>query len=427
MINIVTLGCSKNTVDSEHLAAQLLHNGHQVVFDSNDSRAKTVIINTCGFIGDAKEESIDTILRFAAAKTAGAIDKIYVTGCLSQRYAGELATEIPEVDAFFGVDDWPEVVAVTGGKYDENLRTARQNSTPAHYAYLKIAEGCNRGCGYCAIPLIRGKHRSVPQEELLVEAEMLARKGVKELIIIAQDTTYYGLDLYGEPRLAALLEALCAIEGIEWIRLHYAYPARFPEDVIHVMRCQPKICKYLDIPFQHISDSQLRAMRRGVTRAETFELIASLRAEIPGIALRTTLLTGYPGETEADFAELVDFVEQARFDRLGVFPYCAEEGTFSALNLPDDVPEEIKQARADRLMRIQNAISYENNLKRVGRQERVLIDRIEGSTAVGRTQYDSPEVDQEVRIEGGAALVVGEFYLVRITEADDYDLVGELV
>jgi ribosomal protein S12 methylthiotransferase len=426
-INIVTLGCSKNTVDSEHLAAQWRHNGFGVVFDSDDTRARTVVINTCGFIGDAKEESIETILRFASAKTAGAIDRLYVIGCLGQRYRDELAAEIPEADGVFGVDDPAHIVAAVGGAYDDRLRTARLTSTPPHYAYLKIAEGCNRGCGYCAIPLIRGRHRSVPQEELLAEAEMLARRGVKELIVIAQDTTYYGIDLYGEPRLAALLEGLCAIEGIEWIRLHYAYPARFPEDVIRVMRTRPKICKYLDIPFQHISDSQLKAMRRGVTRAETLELIRRLRAEVPDIALRTTLLTGYPGETEADFAELAAFVEQARFDRLGVFPYSEEEGTYSALHLPDDVPDQVKQARVDRLMRIQNAISYENNLRRVGREEKVLIDRLENGTAVGRTQYDSPEVDQEVRIENAGSLTVGEFYRVRITAAEDYDLFAVLV
>jgi ribosomal protein S12 methylthiotransferase len=426
-INVVTLGCSKNTVDSEHLMAQLEANGHRVVFDANDPDAKTAIINTCGFIGDAKEESIETILDFVRAREAGLIDRIFVVGCLSQRYRDELVAEIPEVDAFFGVHDWPAVVEAVGGSYDPALAVRRHLTTPSHYAYLKISEGCDRSCGYCAIPLIRGRHVSVPIEELLAEAGLLAARGVKELIVIAQDTTYYGLDLYGERKLAELLRRLCRVEGIEWIRLHYTYPAGFPQEVIGVMRDEPKICKYLDIPFQHISDAQLKGMRRGHTRAQAEALIERLRAEIPGIALRTTLLTGYPGESEADFESLLDFVRGVRFDRLGVFPYSEEEGTYSALNLRDDVPPQEKERRAERIMKIQSEISLENNERRVGSVERVIVDRIENGLCVGRTQYDSPEVDQEVFVSADPPLVPGDFATVRITSAEDYDLYGSVV
>ena len=427
IVNIVTLGCSKNTVDSEHLMAQLHNSGFGVVFDSNDTAAKTVVINTCGFIGDAKEESVNTILAFADAKTEGKIERLYVAGCLGERYREELAQEIPEADGVFGVNDWADIVREIGGRYDEKLRTERLLTTPSHYAYLKISEGCNWGCGYCAIPLIRGKHVSVPMEELLAEAGILAKKGVKELIVIAQDTTFYGMDLYGERRLAQLLEQLCGIDGIEWVRLHYTYPAHFPEDVIRVMREQPKICKYIDIPFQHVSDSQLKAMRRGLSKTETYELVRQLRTEIPDMAIRTTLLTGYPGETDADFAELLEFVERVRFDRLGVFPYSEEEGTYSALKLPDDVPDDVKQERVDQVMHVQNRISYENNQKRIGRKEKVIIDREENGYYIGRTQYDSPDVDQEVLIKSATPLDAGQFCLVKITSADDYDLYAELL
>ena len=426
-VNVVTLGCSKNTVDSEHLMAQLRANGFEVVFDSNDTAAKTVVINTCGFIGDAKEESVNTILSFANAKTAGQIDRLYVCGCLGERYREELAAEIPEADAIFGVNDWADIVREIGGKYFPDLATERLLTTPQHTAFLKISEGCNWGCGYCAIPLIRGKHKSVPMEELLAETEILAKKGVKELIMIAQDTTYYGMDLYGERKLAELLSKLCRVEGIEWIRLHYTYPTGFPQDVIEVMRDEPKICKYIDIPFQHISDSQLKSMRRGLTKDETYALVQRLRTEIPDIAIRTTLLTGYPGEMEADFAELLEFVEKVRFDRLGVFPYSEEEGTHSALKLKDDVPEEVKEERVDKVMRLQNRISNENNQRRIGRVERVIIDREENGYFVGRTQYDSPEVDQEVLIETSVPLSIGEFYTVKITSADDYDLYAGII
>ena len=342
-INVITLGCSKNTVDSEHLMAQLAAAGYTVTHDSDRTDAKVVVINTCGFIGDAKQESIDMILRAAAAKQTGKIERLFVVGCLSERYAEELRAELPEVDEFFGVKDWDDIVRALEATPRPALATERRLTTPKHYAYLKISEGCNWKCGYCAIPLIRGPHASVPMETLLEEARKLAAGGVRELIVIAQDTTYYGLDLYGKRRLAELLEALCRIDGIRWIRLHYAYPTAFPDEVIEVMAREPKICKYLDIPFQHISDDQLAAMHRRHTKAQAYELIDKLRQAIPDLALRTTLLVGYPGETEADFEELLEFVRTVRFERLGVFPYSEEEGTYSARNLPDDVPEEVKQ------------------------------------------------------------------------------------
>ena len=425
-INIVTLGCAKNIVDSEHLAGQL-GDGWEVVYDSDSTDAKVVVINTCGFIGDAKEESINTILRFAAAREAGDIDHLFVMGCLSERYRDELRAEIPEVDEFFGVNNLVDILRTVGERYRDELRGERRLTTPAHYAYLKISEGCNWGCGYCAIPLIRGKHVSVPFEELIDEATALARKGVRELIVIAQDTTYYGLDLYGKRRLGELLRALCRIDGIEWVRLHYAYPAHFPQDVIEAMRDEPKICKYLDIPLQHISDRMLRSMRRGLDKAETIRLVEDLRREIPDIALRTTLLVGYPGETEADFQELMEFVAATKFDRLGVFPYSEEEGTYSARELTDDVPQEVKEARADAIMELQRDIARGGNERLVGTTQRVIIDRRDDDFWVGRTQYDSPEVDQEVLIPAVETLRPGEFATVRIVSADDYDLQGELV
>ena len=399
-INVITLGCSKNTVDSEHLMARLAAAGYEVVFDSERADADTVVINTCGFIGDAKRESIETILAAAAAKQAGRIGHLFVIGCLSERYADELRAEIPEVDDYFGARDWSGIIAALGAESRDNLATERMLTTPDHYAYLKISEGCNWLCGYCAIPLIRGKHVSVPMETVLEEARRLAARGVKELMVIAQDTTYYGIDLYGRRRLADLLTELCRIDGIEWVRLHYAYPASFPDEVIDTMAREPKICKYLDIPFQHISDRMLSAMKRRHTKAEAMDLIRRLRERIPDIALRTTLLVGYPTETEADVAELEEFVREAHFDRLGVFPYSEEEGTYSAENLPDDVPDEEKQRRADRIMALQERISLENNLARVGR---VMIP------AAGRR------------------LLRGRFYDVRITGAEDYDLYAEAI
>ncbi len=425
-INVITLGCSKNTVDSEHLMARLAAAGYEVLFDSDRTDAKVVVINTCGFIGDAKQESIEMILRAAEAKKAGRIEHLFVIGCLSERYADELRREIPEVDEYFGARTWEGIVRALGASEDPALATERRLTTPKHYAYLKISEGCNWKCGYCAIPLIRGPHVSVPMEELEEEARKLAASGVRELIVIAQDTTYYGIDLYGKRMLAELLRRLCRIDGIEWIRLHYAYPAAFPEDVIEVMASEPKICKYLDIPFQHISDAQLSAMLRRHTKAEAMELIRKLREAIPDLALRTTLLVGYPGETEADFEELLAFVREVRFDRLGVFAYSEEEGTWSAEKLQNDVPEEVKQQRVERIMALQNEISRENNLRRVGRTERVLIDSRQGDWYVGRTQYDSPEVDEEILIPADAKrLLKGHFYTIRITSAEDYDLYGE--
>ena len=427
-INVITLGCSKNTVDSEHLMAQLAAAGYQLTFDSDRTDAKVVVINTCGFIGDAKQESIETILDAVAAKEAGLIEKLFVIGCLSERYADELREEIPEVDEYFGVKDWADIVAALGAEYKTENETERVLTTPAHYAYLKISEGCNWLCGYCAIPLIRGKHESVPMEQILDEARKLAERGVKEIMVIAQDTTYYGIDLYGRRRLADLLTELCRIEGIEWIRLHYAYPAAFPEDVIEVMAREPKICKYLDIPFQHISDNMLSAMKRRHTKAEAMELIERLRERIPDIALRTTLLVGYPGETAEDVAELEAFVREVKFERLGVFPYSAEEGTYSAENLEDNVPEEEKQRRADKIMLIQEQIALDHNLARVGRTMRVVVDSRQGDYYVARSEYDSPEVDQEILIPTELRqLRRGRFYDVRITGAEGYDLYGEVI
>lgn len=427
-INIITLGCSKNTVDSEHLAAQLAAMDYKIVFDSDRLDADVVVINTCGFIGDAKQESIDTILRAAQLKEEGAISELFVVGCLSQRYADELRPELPEVDDFFGVNDWAGVVERLGAKYRTENETEREISTPSHYAYLKISEGCNWMCGYCAIPLIRGRHKSVPMEALVAEAEKLAEKGVRELMVIAQDTTYYGVDIYGERKLAELLERLCRIEKIEWIRLHYAYPTDFPDEVIEVMAREKKICKYLDIPFQHISDNQLTLMKRRHTKAEALALIEKLRAAIPDIALRTTLLVGYPGETEEDFMELMEFVKTTKFDRLGVFAYSEEEGTYSATRLKDNVEDSVKQERVERIMRLQERVSLANNARRIGQKMRAIIDRKEGDFYIGRSEYDSPEVDQEIIIDSaGKRLYRGRFYDVEVTDCEDYDLYARVL
>lgn len=426
-INVITLGCAKNRVDSEHIAAQLAAMGYQILFDSDRTDAKIVVINTCGFIGDAKQESIDTIFEAVNAKNAGLIDRLFVIGCLSERYADYLREQIPEVDDYFGARDLSGVVKALGGEYNSDS-TARELSTPKHYAYLKISEGCNWRCGYCAIPGIRGKHISVPMERLIEEAESLAAAGVKELMVIAQDTTYYGMDLYGERKLAELLEKLCRIKGIEWIRLHYAYPVDFPQDVIDVMAREPKICKYLDIPLQHISDNQLSLMHRRHTKAEAIELLNRLRTAIPNIAIRTTMLVGYPNESAEDFEELCEFVEEQCFERLGVFPYSEEEGTFSATQLTDNVPQRVKEYRAEEIMRIQNPISLENNRRRIGAVERVIVDGRQGDYYVARSQYDSPEVDEEILISAATKrLFRGRFYTVRITDADDYDLYAEII
>ncbi|MFG6353796.1 MAG: 30S ribosomal protein S12 methylthiotransferase RimO [Alistipes sp.] len=427
-INVITLGCSKNTVDSEHLAAQLADAGYEIVFDSDRTRSDVVVINTCGFIGDAKKESIDTILAAAAAKQQGLVGELFVIGCLSERYADELRAELPEVDDFFGVKNWEQIVERLGARHRRELETRRMLSTPSHYAYLKIAEGCDRMCGYCAIPLIRGRYVSRPIEELVEEATALAESGVRELIVIAQDTTCYGIDLYGRRALAELLERLCRIDKIRRIRLHYAYPTDFTDELIDTMAREKKICRYIDLPFQHISDSQLAAMKRNHTSAEAYALVDRLRERIPGIALRTTLMVGYPGESEADFEELMQFVSRVRFERLGVFAYCEEEGTYSARRLKDDVPEDVKQERLDRIMRLQERISLESNAARIGATMPVMIDSHEGDYYIGRTEFDSPEVDGEVLVQaGGRRLRRGCIYDVRITDAEDYDLYGSVI
>ncbi len=427
-INVITLGCSKNTVDSEHLAAQLADAGYEIVFDSDHTRSDVVVINTCGFIGDAKKESIDTILAAAAAKQQGLVGELFVIGCLSERYADELRAELPEVDDFFGVMNWEQIVERLGARHRRELETRRMLSTPSHYAYLKIAEGCDRMCGYCAIPLIRGRYVSRPIEELVEEATALAESGVRELIVIAQDTTCYGIDLYGRRALAELLERLCRIDKIRRIRLHYAYPTDFTDELIDTMAREKKICRYIDLPFQHISDSQLAAMKRNHTSAEAYALVDRLRGRIPGIALRTTLMVGYPGESEADFEELMEFVSRVRFERLGVFAYCEEEGTYSARRLKDDVPEDVKQERLDRIMRLQERISLESNAARIGATMPVMIDSHEGDYYIGRTEFDSPEVDGEVLVQaGGRRLRRGCIYDVRITDAEDYDLYGSVI
>lgn len=425
-INIVTLGCSKNTVDSEVLMAQLLASGIACVHNSDDMTHKVVVLNTCGFIGDAKEESIDTIMECVEQKEEGNIEKIVVFGCLSQRYKDELTAEIPEVDAFFGVDDLAEIVEYLGGAYDESLIVKREVTTPSHYAYVKIAEGCNWGCSYCAIPLIRGRHKSRKMEDIVSEVEILALRGVKEILLIAQDLTYYGKELYGERKLAQLLEKLCKIEGIEWIRLHYAYPTAFPLEVIEVMKREPKVCKYIDIPLQHVSDRILKSMKRGLSMEESISLMEKFRSEVPEIAIRTTFIAGYPGETDEEFEELIDFVKKSKFERMGCFAYSEEEGT-AAANLEDDVTPEVKEARVERIMRIQEEIALQNNLKFVSTEQKVIIDRCEGDYFVGRMEFDSPEVDNEVLVESAKPLVIGGFYQVEILRAENYDLIAKAI
>lgn len=425
-VNVVTLGCSKNIFDSEVMMAQLKANKFDVEHESMNDDAQIVIINTCGFIDNAKQESIDTILRYAEAKAEGMVDKVYVTGCLPERYKEDLENEIPEVDAFFGTRELPRLLKTLKADYKHELVGERLLTTPSHYAYFKIAEGCDRPCSFCAIPLMRGKHKSTSMEELLEQAKGLAAKGVKELMLIAQDLTYYGLDLYGERTLAKLLTELEKVEGIEWIKLHYAYPSGFPMDVLEVMRNSYKVCNYLDIPLQHGSTSVLKAMRRGTTREKTEALIADMREKVPGIAIRTTLIVGYPGETEDDFQEMYDWVEKSRFDRLGVFTYSHEENTH-AYSFEDDVPEEVKKERADKIMELQSGISYELNQEKVGKTFKVLFDRVEGDYFIGRTEFDSPEVDNEVLIKKDAAYVrIGDFANIKITSADHYDLYGEV-
>ena len=426
-VNVVTLGCSKNLFDSEVMMAQLKGNKFEVEHESQVDDSEIVIINTCGFIDNAKQESIDTILRYAEAKNDGLVDKVYVTGCLSERYKEDLIVEIPEVDAFFGTRELPKLLKTLKADYKHELVGERLLTTPSHYAYFKIAEGCDRPCSFCAIPLMRGKHVSTPIEELVEQAKGLAKNGVKELMLIAQDLTYYGLDIYKKRALADLLEALAQVEGIEWIRLHYAFPAGFPMDVLDMMNKYDNICNYLDIPLQHGSTKVLKDMRRGTTREKTEELIKQIREKVPGITIRTTLIAGYPGETEEDFQEMYDWVERSEFDRLGIFTYSHEENTH-AYNAEDDVPDEVKKERADQIMELQSGISYNLNQKKVGKTFKVLFDRVEGDYFIGRTEFDSPEVDNEVLVRKEETFVrLGDFAHVKITQADHYDLYGSVV
>ncbi|ADB41327.1 30S ribosomal protein S12 methylthiotransferase RimO [Spirosoma linguale] len=425
-INIVTLGCSKNLVDSEVLFTQLKGNGMNVTHESKKDDANIVVINTCGFIDNAKEESINTILRYVDAKEAGIVDKVYVTGCLSHRYKDELEVEMPTVDAWFGTNELPRMLKTLRADYKHELVGERLLTTPAHFAYLKIAEGCDRPCSFCAIPLMRGGHVSRPIDELLTEARSLARRGTKELILIAQDLTYYGLDLYKKRNLADLIDQLADVEGIDWIRLQYAYPSGFPMDILDVMRNRPNVCNYLDMPLQTGSTELLKLMRRGITREKTESLIETIREKVPDITLRTTLIVGHPGETEAMFQETYDFVERMRFDRLGVFTYSHEDDTHS-FTMPDDIPADIKQERADELMDLQQGISQELNQQKVGKTYKVLFDRKEGGYFIGRTEADSPEVDNEVLVPATQYVRLGDFANVRIDRAEEFDLYGEVV
>ena len=427
-IDIITLGCSKNLVDSEKLMRQLEANGYKVTHDSPNPQGEIAVINTCGFIGDAKEESINMILEFCEAKEEGKLKKLYVMGCLSERYLKELEVEIPQVDKFYGKFNWNELLTDLGKAYHDEIAIERTLTTPKHYAYLKISEGCYRSCAYCAIPIITGKHISRPMEEIIDEVKLLVSQGVKEFQIIAQELTYYGVDLYKSQKLPELIEKIAHVPGVEWIRLHYAYPTHFPEDLFRVMRENDNVCKYMDIALQHISDNMLTRMRRNVTKSETYELIEKFRREVPGIHLRTTLMVGFPGETEEDFEELKEFVQKARFDRMGAFAYSEEEGTYAAETYEDSIPQEVKQARLDELMALQQEISAELSNAKIGQEFKVIIDRKEGEYYIGRTQFDSPEVDPEVLIKADEKrLFSGRFYRVRITNADDFDLFGEII
>ncbi|MBP5381519.1 MAG: 30S ribosomal protein S12 methylthiotransferase RimO [Bacteroidaceae bacterium] len=428
-IDIITLGCSKNLVDSEHLIAQLEAAGYSVTHDAEEPKGDIAVVNTCGFIADAQEESINTILKLAQRKVDGKLQRLFVMGCLSQRFLNELKQEIPEVDKFYGKFDWNLLLEDLGNNWQEDLRHHRRLTTPGHYAYVKISEGCNRHCSYCAIPLMTGHHKSRPMEDILEEVRYLVSKGVKEFQVIAQELTYHGLDLYHECRIAELVEQMADIEGVEWIRLHYAYPTDFPMDLLRVMNRRPNVCKYLDIALQHISDDILSDMRRNITKEETYRLIENIRKEVPGIHLRTTLMVGYPGETEEDFAELCEFVKWARFERMGAFAYSEEAGTYSAQHHKDDVPEETKQARLSKLMRIQQGISADVQADKIGKELRVMIDRREGEYFVGRTEYDSPEVDPEVLIpvSENPQAKVGCFHCCQIDSAEDFDLYAHII
>ncbi len=427
-IDIITLGCSKNLVDSERLMGMLKAAGFNPTHDPTTPKAKIAVINTCGFIGDAKEESVNMILDFVQAKQEGRISKLYVMGCLSQRYRNELQKEIPEVDKFYGKFDWTGLISDLGATERKNLCGERLLTTPKHYAYLKISEGCDRHCSYCAIPIITGAHHSRPIEEILAEVSNLVAQGVKEFQIIAQELTYYGIDLYQKQMIAELIEKIAQVPGVEWIRLHYAYPSHFPLELLEVMRKYPNICRYLDIALQHISDHMLDLMHRHVTKSETYQLIDTMRKEVPGIHIRTTLMVGHPGETETDFEELKQFVRDMKFDRMGAFAYSEEEGTYAAIYYEDAIPQEVKQQRLDELMAIQQEISAELNNAKVGQVLKVIIDREEGEYYVGRTEFDSPEVDPEVLItKTGKKLQIGVFCQVRITSAEDYDLFGQIL
>lgn len=429
VVDIITLGCSKNLVDSERLMRQLELEGFGVTHDEDNPKGDIAVVNTCGFIGDAKEESINMILQMARRKRDGNLRKLYVMGCLSERYMKELRQEIPEVDAYYGKFDWETLLRDLGKEYHGEASLERCLTTPSHYAYLKISEGCDRNCSYCAIPIITGKHRSRPMDDILQEVRLLVSQGVREFQVIAQELTYYGLDLYGKRMIAELVDAMARIEGVEWIRLHYAYPSQFPLELLDVMASHDNVCKYMDIALQHISDNILQSMHRHIDKRQTYALIQEMRRRVPGIHLRTTLMVGFPGETDEDYRQLLDFVRDVRFERMGAFAYSAEDGTFSGDNLADDVPEEVKQARLSKLMRVQQTISMEVQASKVGSVFRVMIDRKEGEYYVGRTEYDSPEVDPEVLIRADSArpLAVGNFYDVKIHDSDDFDLYGHVV
>ena len=427
-IDFISLGCSKNLVDSETLMGLMDANGYQCTHDSDNPQGEIVVVNTCGFINDAKEESINTILEFAQAKTEGKIEKLFVMGCLSERYLAELEEEIPEVDGWYGKFNYKQLLKDLSGE-DFNVCEGRRHiTTPKHYAYIKISEGCDRHCAYCAIPLITGRHHSRPMEDILDEVRYLVSQGTKEFNVIAQELTYYGVDIDGRQHIAELIEKMADIDGVEWIRLHYAYPTHFPWDLLRVMREKKNVCKYLDIALQHISDNMLSRMRRNVTRQETYELVERLRKEVPGIHIRTTLMVGFPGETEDDFNELIEFTKWARFERMGAFSYSEEEGTYSEKNYEDDIPEDVKQRRLDKLMRVQQNISAELEADKIGTVQRVIIDRREGDYFIGRTEYCSPEVDPEVLIQAeDTPLAIGEFYDVRITDSEEFDLYATVI
>lgn len=427
-IDIITLGCSKNLVDSEQLIRQLEEVGYDVAHDPEKPCGDIAVINTCGFIGDAKEESINMILEFAQAKEEGELEQLYVMGCLSERYLKELAIEIPQVDKYYGKFNWKELLTDLGKSYHREIEPERTLTTPDHYAYLKISEGCDRKCSYCAIPIITGRHVSRPIEEILDEVKYLVSYGVKEFQVIAQELTYYGIDRYKKQALPELIERMADIPGVEWIRLHYAYPAHFPQDLFRVMREKKNVCNYMDIALQHISDKMLKLMRRHVSKAETYELIERFRKEVPGIHLRTTLMVGHPGETEEDFEELKEFVRRVRFDRMGAFAYSEEESTYSADNYTDDIPEEVKQQRLGELMMIQQDIATELSANKIGQKLKVIVDRQEGDYYIARSEFDSPEVDPEILIQcAGNNLVVGDFYTVEIIDSDEFDLYGKII